>query len=229
MKKILLLSIFLGISILNYAFEKDIMITTNPSNAEIYVDGVFVAKGHYEFKIHEARLFTVTIKKEGYETVVKKYKYRTYGSDDFIDYDRWGDINIYVELQKKGGSAPTTVESASSINKLQLLTSVETLKSEQLLTSDEYLLLKDKLLSEKEDLTYIARIQELREVYKLVKVGFIKREDFIVTKNFILVNFFSKGNFPSDKLKEIKSKSTTGYYSTEEITKLKKQLINGYK
>jgi len=226
MKKITLLLFLLSISIYNFAFNLKVTISSNPVDAKILVDGEYKADGHYEFELKEARVFTVTVQKDGYKSVTKKYKYRAGVNQEYIDYNRWDDINIYIVLEKQN-EVINKVEKLD-VNKVQLLSMVETFKTEKLITSDEYLLLKDKLLSEYEDLRYINRCQELSNINKILNTTFITKDDFIVIKNNVLNNNFTDGNYPSDKLNELQKKAKTGYYSKEEIIKLKNQLIKEY-
>ena len=226
MKRIVLLLILLSVSIFNYAFNLTVTISTNPVDAKIFLDGEYVGEGHYEFELNVAKIFIITVKKDGYKSVTKKYKYRANNNPEYIDYNRWDNINAYIVLEKESIRENTTEN--SSVNKLKLLSMVESFKTEDLITADEYLLLKDKLLSDNEDYRYIKRCQELSKINKMLLSSFITKEDFIIIKNNVLNNNFTDGNYPSDKLSELKRKTKSGYYSKEEIGKLKKQLVNSY-
>lgn len=69
-------------------FHADIIINTNPSDAEIYIDDGYKGKGTVITSITVATIIKITVKKDGYKTKTVKLKYKAPKGSEFLDLDR---------------------------------------------------------------------------------------------------------------------------------------------
>lgn len=218
-----IISLFLSFSAL--AFEAVLVIKTNPSDAEIWIDGEKKGYGSYNVILESAREVKVMVKKEGFKTRELKYIYKKAECQNCIPYKRGknNDLDVIVLEKDENTSSPYI---NSDLTEDQLRVHLDNFKSDDYLTKSEAFVLKfdidDKKANSKE------AVIELLELTKFLKSGFISKSQFNVVKARIINhNYdFTENKKVSVKLRELQIKEDKAQYSKEEVKERKDSYIN---